>query len=144
MEDRLDKLNDIKIENYIWVIYIFIIILSWYANSKEKSFLINQDEKSRKEYQNLLILIFTILVIIYYYFAKSSYDDIKKLKINDTNKKKLLTYMSFLGSFLVLISGIIFLTIAINDENLDVEIAFKMKDKHYQQIEQLELSFTLK
>lgn len=124
MEDRLDKLNDIKIENYIWVIYIFIIILSWYANSKEKKFLINQDEKSRKEYQNLLILIFTILVIIYYYFAKSSYDDIKKLKINDTNKKKLLTYMSFLGSFLVLISGIIFLTIAINDENLDVEIAF--------------------
>lgn len=124
MEDRLDKLNDIKIENYIWVIYIFIIILSWYANSKEKKFLINQDEKSRKEYQNLLILIFTILVIIYYYFAKSSYDDIKKLKLNDTNKKKLLTYMSFLGSFLVLISGIIFLTIAINDENLDVEIAF--------------------
>ena len=124
MEDRLDKLNDIKIENYILVIYIFIIILSWYANSKEKSFLINQDEKSRKEYQNLLILIFTILVIIYYYFSKSSYDDIKKLKLNDTNKKKLLTYMSFLGSFLVLISGIIFLTIAINDENLDVEIAF--------------------
>lgn len=124
MKDRLDKLNDIKIENYIWVIYIFIIILSWYANSKEKNFLINQDEKSRKEYQNLLILIFTILVIIYYYFAKSSYDDIKKLKINDTNKKKTLTYMSFLGSFLVLISGIIFLTIAINDENLDVEIAF--------------------
>lgn len=124
MEDRLDKLNDIKIENYIWVIYIFIIILSWYANSKEKNFLINQDEKSRKEYQNLLILIFTILVIIYYYFAKSSYDDIKKLKLNDTNKKKILTYMSFLGSFLVLISGIIFLTIAINDENLDVEIAF--------------------
>ncbi len=124
MEDRLDKLNDIKIENYIWVIYIFIIILSWYANSKEKNFLINQDEKSRKEYQNLMILIFTILVIIYYYFAKSSYDDIKKLKINDTNKKKILTYMSFLGSFLVLISGIIFLTIAINDENLDVEIAF--------------------
>lgn len=27
---------------------------------------------------------------------------------------------------------------------IDVEIAFKMKDKHYQQIEQLELSFTLK
>ena len=124
MDTKIDRLNDIKIENFIWIIYIGIIFLSWYANSKEKNFLINQDEKSRKEYQNLLILIFTILVIIYYYFAKSSYDDIKKLKLNDTNKKKLLTYMSFLGSFLVLISGIIFLTIAINDENLDVEIAF--------------------
>ena len=49
MEDRLDKLNDIKIENCICVIYIFIIILSWYANSKEKNFLINKDEKIRKE-----------------------------------------------------------------------------------------------
>ena len=35
-EDRLDKLKDIKTENYIWLIYIGIIILSFYANSKEK------------------------------------------------------------------------------------------------------------
>lgn len=36
MNDKLDKLKDIKIENFIWIIYIGIIILSWYANSKKK------------------------------------------------------------------------------------------------------------
>ena len=64
MNDRLDKLKDIEIENKIWIIYIGIIILSWYTNSKEKTFLLYNDEKTKKEYQNLLILIFSILVII--------------------------------------------------------------------------------
>lgn len=124
MEDKLNKLEDIKIENFVWVIYIGIIILSWYANSKEKKFLLYDDEFSRKEYQNLMILIFTILVIIYAYFTNDSYGDLKKLKDSDTDKKKILHYASFIGSFLVLISGIIFLCIVIVDEEINVEIAF--------------------
>ena len=82
------------------------------------------DEKSRQEYQNLIILIFSILVIIYYYFAKDSYDDILELKQGDSNKIVVLRYASFIGSFLILISGIIFLIIAIVDDNIDTEIAF--------------------
>ena len=39
-------------------------------------------------------------------------------------KKVLLRYASFIGSFLILISGIIFLIIAIVDDNIDTEIAF--------------------
>ena len=121
---KIERLEDIKIENFIWIIYIGIIIISWYANSKEKKYILYNDEKSKKQYQNLMILIFTILLIIYYYFTKESYDDIKNLKYNDTNKKILLTYLSFVGSFLILLSGIIFLLIAVLDENIDTEIAF--------------------
>ena len=66
MNDKLKRLEDIKIENIVWIIYIGIIILSWYANSKEKKYLLYNDLISKKEYQNLLILIFTILVIIYF------------------------------------------------------------------------------
>ena len=58
------------------------------------------------------------------YFAKDSYDDILELKPGDSNKKVLLRYASFIGSFLILISGIIFLIIAIVDDNIDTEIAF--------------------
>ncbi len=121
---KIERLEDIKIENFIWIIYIGIIIISWYANSKEKKYILYNDEKSRKQYQNLMILIFTILLIIYYYFTKESYEDIKNLKYNDTNKKITLTYLSFIGSFLILLSGIIFLLIAVLDENIDTEIAF--------------------
>ena len=103
MNDKLDKLEDIKEENLIWIIYIIIIILSYYANSQEKKYL---------------------LVIIYYHFTKNSYEDVLKLNSSDTTKKIILTKASFIGTLLVLISGIIFLTIAINDENIDVELAF--------------------
>ncbi|MBS5778811.1 MAG: hypothetical protein KIC82_05135 [Acholeplasma sp.] len=123
-EDRLDKLKDIKTENYIWLIYIGIIVLSFYANSKEKEYILYNDFKSKKEYQNLLITIFSILLVIYYYFAKNGYDDLINLDENETDKKKFLTLLSFIGSALILISGIIFLGIAIVDDNIDVEIAF--------------------
>lgn len=124
MKDRLDKLEDIKIENFVWLIYIGIIILSYYANSKEIKFILYNDEKARREYQNLLVLIFSILVIIYAYFAKDSYDDLKNLNESDSDKKKILHLSSFIGSVLVLISGLIFLSIAVLDEEINVELAF--------------------
>ena len=124
MNEDLSRLKDIKIENYIWIIYIGIIVLSWYANSKEKDFIINKNENSKKEYQALMILIFTILLFIYYYFTIDSYDDVKELTPLDSKKKIILRYASFVSSFLILISGIIFLIIAILDDNIDTEIAF--------------------
>ena len=124
MNNRLDRLKDIQIENLVWIIYIGIIVLSWYANSKEKQFILFQEEKSRLQYQNLLILIFTILIFIYFYFTKDSYEDLQSLQKDDTSKKKILTYASFTGSVLILIRGFIFLGIAILDDNIDTEIAF--------------------
>lgn len=124
MNEDLNRLKDIKVENYIWIIYIGIIVLSWYANSKEKDFIINKNENSKKEYQALMILIFTILLFIYYYFTIDSYDGVKELTPLDSKKKIILRYASFVGSFLILISGIIFLIIAILDDNIDTEIAF--------------------
>lgn len=124
MNNKLDRLEDIKIENFVWIIYLGIIALSYYANSKEKKFILYGDEKSKREYQNLLILIFTILLFVYYYFAKDSYDDLKKLNEFDSDKKIMLHYASFIGSLLILISGVIFLGIAILDEEIDVELAF--------------------
>lgn len=124
MNDKLKRLEDIKIENIVWIIYIRIIILSWYANSKEKKYLLYNDLLSKKEYQNLLILIFTILVIIYFYFAKSGYEDILNLTSYDSPKKQMLTKFAFIGSFLILVSGIIYLVLAILDDEIEIELAF--------------------
>lgn len=119
-----DKLKEFKAEEFVWIIYIGIIILSFYSNDLERKYFINNDLESKKKYTDLMIIIFTVLLIIYMYFAKSSLDDIRNLKQNDSMDKKRLTYLSFVGSFLILISGIIFLYIAFQNENLDVELAF--------------------
>ena len=89
-----------------------------------EKYILYNDNIAKKEYQNIMILIFTILVIIYYHFSNDSYEDLENLNEKDSEKKKNLTFMSFIGSVLVLLSGLIFLTIVIIDDNIDTEIAF--------------------
>ena len=58
-----------------------------------------------------------ILILVYYlYFTK-------KLNDCDSDKKKVLTLLSFIWSFLILIGGATFLYLAISDDNIDTEIA---------------------
>lgn len=119
-----ERLKELNIEDFIWLIYIGIIFLSWYSNTFERKYFMYNDIQSKEKYQNLTTLIFVILIVVYLYFLKDSYDDLKNLKPYDTQKKKNLTYLSFMGSLLIAISGFIFLYISIVDENLDIELAF--------------------
>lgn len=123
--DELNKkLKQLKTEDFIWLIYIVIIIMSWYSNTLERKYFINNDLQSREKYRKIMILIFSILIIVYLYFLKDSFDDLKNIRLDDSNKVKNLTYLSFIGSLLIAISGFIFLYIAIKDEELNVELAF--------------------
>ena len=119
-----DKLRQIKIENFIWVIYIGIIALSYYSNYLERKYYINNDIDSKNKYRKIIIVIFSILIIVYFYFLVDSYNSVRDLNRFDTEKKKRLIYLSFLASLLIFISGLIFLYIAISDTDLNVELAF--------------------
>ena len=123
-EELNKKLKQLSTEDFIWLIYIGIIILSWYSNTFERKYLIYNDRQSKEKYRKLTMLIFTILIIVYTYFLKDSYEEIKSLKPYDSERKKTLTYLSFLGSLLIAISGAIFLVISILDESIEIEIAF--------------------
>ena len=123
-DELFKKLNQLKIEDFIWVIYIIIIIISWYSNTLERKYFVYNDLKSRDKYRKVMIFIFSILIIVYLYFLKDSFDDIKNLSYYDTEEKRNLTYLSFIASLFIAISGFIFLYIAIKDEKLDVELAF--------------------
>ena len=119
-----DRLRDIKIEEFIWVIYLIIIGLSYYSNSLERKYFIYNDIESKEKYRKIIIVIFSILLIVYLYFLKDSYNDIVNIKDSDSDKKKELIYLSFMGSLFIVISGFIFLYIAYNDEDIDIELAF--------------------
>lgn len=119
-----DKLKQLKIEDFIWVIYIGIIALSYYSNYLERKYYVYDDLNSKNKYRNIMILIFSVLIIVYFYFLSDSYKSIKNLDDCDTEKKKRLVYLSFLASLLIFISGLIFLYIAVSDTDLSVELAF--------------------
>ena len=119
-----EKLKELDNEEIIWIIYIGIILYSFYSNELEKDYFVNNNLESKKKYKETLIIIFTILTIIYFYFTKNAWESIQNLNITDSSKKKNLTYLSFIASLLILISGLIFLYIAFEDENIDIELAF--------------------
>lgn len=123
-EDVNNRLRELKTEDFIWIIYVAIIFLSWLSNSIERKYFLNNDLKAKEDYRRIITIIFTILVVVYVYFLLESLRDLKKLKSEDSSKKKFLIFLSFLGSLLILISGLIFLYISIEDEDLNVELAF--------------------
>lgn len=121
MNDINQRLKELRIEEFVWIIYIFIIFLSFYANEIERNYFLTNNVNSKKKYQNLTIIIFSIVIIVYIYFFKSSYQEYKNNKNKETYN---LSLLSLLGSTLILISGCLFLYVAIKDDNLDIELAF--------------------
>ncbi len=119
-----ERLKTIKTEDFIWIIYIGIILASWYSNALERKYLLTNDKNSKERYRTIMLIIFSILVICYLYFLNDSYKDLKDITESTPSKIKELTYLSFIGSLLVAISGVIFLYIIIQDQDLNVEIAF--------------------
>ena len=119
-----ERLKTLKTEDFIWIIYIGIILASWYSNALERKYLLTNDKNSKERYRTIMLIIFSILVICYLYFLNDSYKDLKDITESTPSKIKELTYLSFIGSLLVAISGVIFLYIIIQDQGLDVEIAF--------------------
>lgn len=124
MKNKEEILRTIEIENYIWIIYLVIIFLSFMANKEEVNYFINNDMQSKSNYRKLIIIIFSIALGIYYYFFVSGYKTYKSLSPYDTESKKFFETINFIANILILISGVIFLIIAIFDEELETEIAF--------------------
>lgn len=119
-----EKLKQLRTEEIIWIVYIGIIIMSFYSNYLERKYFIYNDVNSKENYRKMLIIIFSILIVVYIYFLKTSIDDVRSLKPNDSEQKKRLTFLSLIGSLFIAASGAIFLYIAIMDQEIDIELAF--------------------
>ena len=122
MNDNYNRLKQIEIENKIWIVYFFLIGLCLYGNSFEKKYFLYGNNYDKEKYRKITIFIFSIAVIIYFYFFVDSYKDVKNNNYN--TKSKSYSELSFLGSTLILISGLIFLYLAVDDTDLDIELAF--------------------
>ena len=112
------RLKQIHNENNIWIIYIVIIILSFYSNYLETDYFLNNNIISKDKYRKINIIIFTTLLIVYMYYENDAYNSfISKDKTKYDN-------LIFIATTLILISGIIFLYIVLKDNDISSEIAF--------------------
>ena len=123
-QDLINRLKTLKIEDFIWIILICIILLSFYANNIERDFLITGNEFQKEKYRKITIFIFTTATMVYLYYAQDSRKEYLKLKPTDNSKKKTNVTLSYLASILILCAGIIYIYISITDTELDIELAY--------------------
>ena len=123
-EDIIKRLKTLEVEDFIWLILICLILLSFYSNIIERDYLITGNEIQKHNYRTLTIFIFSTALLTYLYYANDSKKQYQELKATDTDKKKRNVTLSYIASILIVIAGVIFVYIAITDTELDIELAY--------------------
>lgn len=117
-------IEEIQTENFIWVVYLFIIGVSFLANAFEINYYKTGDKNAKEKYRLLNIFVFSVALIIYLYFFKGNYKNVQTLNCHDTKSKILFNELNYMASILIVIAGTILLYIAIYDKDLETEISF--------------------
>lgn len=97
-----ERVNTLKRENLIWIIYVIFAYFGIKANNLEMEDIANNNDKNRRIYKTINVLIFIVSIGIYLYFINLTY------KRYEQNKRKI-DGLQLVGSILVLIAGFIFL-----------------------------------
>ena len=123
MDNELrSRLQEIKNEDVILLIFIILIIITYIANQHERNYFVNRVESSKKIYYYLQIIVFLSVVIINLYYIALSYQEVTNLPPNSSYKRRKYANLSLTASLVALVAGLIILYIAITDTEIDAEI----------------------
>jgi len=125
-ESISQKLNDLKTEDLIWIIYFFLAISALLSNYYEKDSILNNKTNSKRISKNINITVFTISLFIYLYFVYLNYRDIEQIKkgyVDSTNKHILENQARLIAAILFLVGGTIYLITEINSAT-ETEVGF--------------------
>ena len=98
-----EKLKNLKISDYIFIIFIVISLSGIYADHKEKDELTNKDPKGKQKAHNIRLLALVVSLLIYIYFLNT------RIKSKDKGVSKFLNNLEILESILFIIGGLIFI-----------------------------------
>lgn len=116
------RLNRVKNEDLVWIIYFFIIIAALYSNSLEKDYYLTNNTSIFKKSKNINTIILTVAFFIYLYFVLIDTEDLSQMEKNFNNKEYCLRYAHLIAALLFLIGGFIFIIVEIlSDEPVPVE-----------------------
>ena len=117
-------LEELKIEDWIWIIYLFITIFALISNIFERDFIIYKNKLSQKAYKTINIAIFIIVFFIYFYFVLLTYKRLKSIDNKITYKDMIIKNANFIAACLFLIGGLLYLfTELISTTDFDVNLS---------------------
>ncbi len=116
------KLQRLRREDFIWVIYLFIAIMALVSDYYERQFLFSKNKQDQNKFRYINMGIAIVAFFIYLYFILINYEDITVLRNEATKKEVIMTHASFIAALLFLLGGIITLFVEFNrgDELPDI------------------------
>lgn len=114
MNNTFQKYQDLKIEDFIWLIYFLILFGNLYSNKLEEDNYLEKKYTNPKDISKINIIILTSVFFIYLYFFYRSYRDYKNSFYTGNERKIKLNGLVLLASFLFLIAGFIFVYVEAN------------------------------
>jgi len=121
--DRFNRqLKQLKEEDYIWLIYFFIVIFALVANNFERNFLITKNKFSQNSAQKITTTILVVAFFIYLYFTLIAFDNLEFLKRNGTNKEVRVAFERLIANILFLVAGAVAIYADYDSNSSDVSI----------------------
>ena len=118
----IETLKRINIEDYIWIIYLFLVGYNLYSNYLEKKFLISKDKYLYNKFHSINTTVSFIALIIFIYFLIIAYEDLNKLNINSKEDEKKFKTLTFIASLLFVIGSAISLYVTYKSTDLDDQL----------------------
>lgn len=125
MNNKEKELEELKIDDFIWVINLFIVIFALLSNYHEKKYILNNNKTDKDIYKTINIAILIVILLIYFYYVYKKQDALKNIKNTSSNKDVFIAQINYVASILILIATIIYLYTEIisndiNNEGIDV------------------------
>lgn len=113
MKDN-NELREVTINEWIWIIFVFLSIANIYGDELEIKTL-KEQEKHNKKAKKVFLITSSIALIIYFYFVINSYKKLQQAKLENKNTE--LREINFLGQSLIFIGAALLIYFNIKNNN---------------------------
>lgn len=119
----LNRLKQLRNEDFIWIIYFFIATFALLSNVFERDFVLTKNSNSLKKSKTINVIIFFVAFFIYLYFVLLFTSNLNNMERNFNNAKYRNTFLQLIAALLFLVGGAIYLMQEILTNEVD-EIGF--------------------
>lgn len=123
MNDLQRKLRLLKEEDFIWLIYFFIIIFALISNNFERDSLCNQNKTSSNSAKKINSTILIVAFLIYLYFVLATIENFDLLKRNGSRKEVRVAFERLIANILFLVAGAIAIYADYDSNTIGTDIA---------------------
>ena len=123
MNEFFRKLNLLKQEDFIWLIYFFIITFAIISNKFERDYVINNNQNSLNNAKKINSTILIIAFFIYLYFVIVTINNFDILRRNSSRKEVRVAFERLIANILFLVAGAIALYADYDNNTTGTDIA---------------------